>query len=68
MTLSNGSFDVLVDRCHKQSKSLVIYAQTGSAVARAFLGSGVTALSAGPSPFFQFSSRPSSLYRYRADT
>jgi hypothetical protein len=65
MTLSNGSFDTLLDRCLQQSKPLAIYAQTGSAVARAFLGSGVTALSAEPFPFSQFSARPTSLYRYR---
>ncbi|TCO34647.1 putative heavy-metal chelation protein [Kribbella steppae] len=69
MTLSNGSFDVLVDRCRQQEKPLAVYAQTGSAVIRSFLGSGVTALSAEPFPFSQFSSRPSSLYRYpRTDT
>ncbi|GAA1617773.1 hypothetical protein GCM10009789_84660 [Kribbella sancticallisti] len=67
MTLSNGSFDLLLDRCLTQSKPLAIYAQTGSAVARAFLGSGVTALSAEPFPFSQFSARPTSLYRYRKD-
>jgi putative heavy-metal chelation protein len=65
MTLSNGSFDTLLDRCLQQSKPLAIYAQTGSAVARAFLGSGVTALSAEPFPFSQFSARATSLYRYR---
>ena len=65
MTLTNGTFDVLVDRCREQEKPLAVYAQTGSAVARAFLGSGVTALSAEPFPFSQFSSRPTSLYRYR---
>ena len=68
MTLSNGSFDVLLQSCREQAKPLAIYAQTGSAVARAFLGNGVTALSAEPFPFSQFSSRPSSLYRYRTDT
>lgn len=68
MTLSNGSFDVLLSRCLQQSKPLAIYAQTGSAVARAFLGSGVTALSAEPFPFSQFSSRPTSLYRYHSRT
>jgi putative heavy-metal chelation protein len=65
MTMGNGSFDTLLDRCLQQSKPLAIYAQTGSAVARAFLGSGVTALSAEPFPFSQFSARPTSLYRYR---
>lgn len=64
MTLSNGSFDVLLDRCLQQGMPLAVYAQTGSAVARAFLGHGVTALSAEPFPFSQFSARPSSLYRY----
>ncbi|HZX07056.1 Rossmann-like domain-containing protein [Kribbella sp.] len=68
MTLSNGSFDVLLHSCREQGKPLAIYAQTGSAVARTFLGAGVTALSAEPFPFSQFSSRPSSLYRYRTDT
>ncbi|MFI6678134.1 Rossmann-like domain-containing protein [Kribbella sp. NPDC050470] len=69
MTLSNGSFDVLLDRCRQQEKPLAVYAQTGSAVIRSFLGNGVTALSAEPFPFSQFSSRPSSLYRYpRTDT
>ncbi|HEY0471939.1 MAG TPA: DUF364 domain-containing protein [Kribbella sp.] len=67
MTLSNGSFDVLLDRCRQQEKPLAVYAQTGSAVVRSFLGSGVTALSAEPFPFSQFSSRPTSLYRYRED-
>jgi hypothetical protein len=66
MTLSNGSFDVLLDRCRQQSKPLAVYAQTGSAVIRSFLGSGVTALSAEPFPFSQFSSRPTSLYRYHS--
>lgn len=64
MTLSNGSFDVLLDRCREQEIPLAVYAQTGSAVARAFLGAGVTALSAEPFPFSQFSARPTSLYRY----
>ncbi|WP_282688601.1 MULTISPECIES: hypothetical protein [unclassified Streptomyces] len=45
---------------------LVVYAQTGSAVARAFLGSGVTALNAEPFPFSQFSADETTMYRYRA--
>lgn len=68
MTLSNGSFDVLLGRCREQEKPLAVYAQTGSAVIRSFLGSGVTALSAEPFPFSQFSSRPTSLYRYHSRT
>ncbi|MFI1023297.1 Rossmann-like domain-containing protein [Streptomyces olivaceus] len=66
MTLSNGSFDTVLSRCRERGVSLVIYAQTGSAVARAFLGAGVTALCAEPFPFSQFSAEPTTLYRYRA--
>ncbi|WP_367133185.1 MULTISPECIES: Rossmann-like domain-containing protein [Streptomyces] len=65
MTLSNGSFDTILERCRSRGVPLVVYAQTGSAVARAFLGSGVTALSAEPFPFSQFSAEESVLYRYR---
>ncbi|WKV71446.1 DUF364 domain-containing protein [Streptomyces sp. PCS3-D2] len=65
MTLSNGSFDVILDRCRTRGIPLVVYAQSGSAVARAFLGAGVTALSAEPFPFSQFSADPTTLYRYR---
>ncbi|MFC7817124.1 MULTISPECIES: Rossmann-like domain-containing protein [unclassified Streptomyces] len=66
MTLSNGSFDTVLARCRERGVPLVVYAQTGSAVARAFLGAGVTALSAEPFPFSQFSAEPTTLYRYRA--
>ncbi|WP_327382862.1 Rossmann-like domain-containing protein [Streptomyces sp. NBC_01207] len=65
MTLSNGSFDTVLDRCRIRGVPLVVYAQSGSAVARAFLGSGVSALSAEPFPFSQFSADPTPLYRYR---
>ncbi|MCF3101946.1 hypothetical protein IPZ58_10155 [Streptomyces roseoverticillatus] len=65
MTLSNGSFDTILERCRSRGVPLVVYAQTGSAVARAFLGSGVTALSAEPFPFSQFSAEETALYRYR---
>lgn len=65
MTLSNGSFDTILERCRSRGIPLVVYAQTGSAVARAFLGAGVTALSAEPFPFSQFSAEETVLYRYR---
>ncbi|MET9674581.1 DUF364 domain-containing protein [Streptomyces sp. NPDC006482] len=65
MTLSNGSFDTVLERCRSRGIPLIVYAQTGSAVARAFLGTGVTALSAEPFPFSQFSAEESALYRYR---
>ena len=66
MTIGNGTFDRILDRCRDRGVPLVVYAQTGSAVARAFLGAGVTALSAEPFPFSQFSADETALYRYRA--
>ncbi|MEW2635461.1 phytanoyl-CoA dioxygenase family protein [Streptomyces sp. NPDC048389] len=67
MTFSNGSFDVILEHCRKHATPLAVYAQTGSAVARAFLGAGLTALSAEPFPFSQFSADATALYRYRAE-
>lgn len=66
MTLSNGSFDHILRTCRDRGVPLICYAQTGSAVARAFLGAGVHALSAEPFPFSQFSAEPTVLYRYRS--
>lgn len=66
MTLSNGTFDPILARCRDRGVPLTVYAQTGSAVARAFLGKGVAAVSAEPFPFSQFSAEPTRLYRYRA--
>ncbi|SFE32241.1 Putative heavy-metal chelation [Actinopolyspora alba] len=66
MTLGNGTFDGILRHCGKRNVPLIVYAQSGSAVARAFLGSGVTALSAEPFPFSQFDSGTTTLYRYRA--
>ncbi|MEQ4207373.1 DUF364 domain-containing protein [Actinopolymorpha sp. B17G11] len=66
MTLSNGTFDEILRRCREREIPLVVYAQTGSAVVRCFLGAGVTALSAEPFPFSQFSAEPTPLFRYRA--
>ncbi|MBW0105010.1 Rossmann-like domain-containing protein [Pseudonocardia sp. KRD291] len=66
MTLSNATFDPILARCRDRGVPLTVYAQTGSAVARAFLGDGVAALSAEPFPFSQFSAEPTRLYRYRA--
>ncbi|MCQ0002561.1 Rossmann-like domain-containing protein [Streptomyces sudanensis] len=67
MTLSNGSFDRILGHCRDRGVPLVVYAQTGSAVARAFLSGGVTALNAEPFPFSQFSADSTVMYRYRAD-
>ncbi|MEU3948319.1 DUF364 domain-containing protein [Streptomyces sp. NPDC029526] len=65
MTLSNGTFDLVLEHCRDQDVPLVVYAQTGSAVARAFLSRGVTALNAEPFPFSQFSAESTTMYRYR---
>jgi hypothetical protein len=66
MTLSNGTFDGIVSRCRARGVPLTVYAQTGSAVARAFLGDGVAAVCAEPFPFSQFSAEETRLYRYRS--
>lgn len=66
MTLGNGTFDLVLEHCRERGIPLVVYAQTGSAVVRAFLTAGVTALSAEPFPFSQFSADPTVLHRYRA--
>ncbi len=66
MTLANGTFDAILARCRERGVPLTVYAQTGAAVARAFLGSGVDALSAEPFPFSQCSAEPTALYRYRS--
>ena len=66
MTLSNGSFDVLLKTCREREIPLVVYAQTGSAIVPRFLGRGVTALVAEPFPFSHFSGDATTLYRYRS--
>lgn len=65
MTLGNRTFDRLLAHCRDHDTPLVVYGQTGSAAARAFLGAGVTALAAEPFPFSQFSAEETTLYRYR---
>lgn len=66
MTVGNGTFDEILDSCRRREVPLVVYAQTGSAVVREFLGAGVTALAAEPFPFSQFSADETVLYRYRS--
>ncbi|HEU4322876.1 MAG TPA: DUF364 domain-containing protein [Roseiflexaceae bacterium] len=66
MTMSNGSFDRILEALRARGVPLIIYAQTGSAIAPRFLGNGVAAVSAEPFPFSQFSADPTSIYLYRA--
>ncbi|MDI2031992.1 DUF364 domain-containing protein [Saccharopolyspora sp. TS4A08] len=64
MVLGNGSFDPLLTHARDTGQPLVLFAQTGSGVLPRFLGSGVTAVSAEPYPFFWLDGGPSLLYRY----
>lgn len=64
MTLSNGTFDRIVERVRERQIPLTVYAQTGSAVVASFIGRGVTALIAEPFPFTQFNAGSTQLYCY----
>lgn len=64
MTIGNNTFDNLVDLCSERGAELTVYAQTGAAIAREFLGKGVSALSAEPFPISQMSADETSLYLY----
>ncbi|TQV88693.1 hypothetical protein FLL46_08665 [Aliikangiella coralliicola] len=66
MTLSNGSFDTILKVCRSRKIPFVLYAQTGSAIIPQFLDHGVTAISAEPFPYSQFSAEPSTVYLYRS--
>ncbi|MEV4378462.1 DUF364 domain-containing protein [Streptosporangium sp. NPDC049644] len=67
MTLGNGTFEPLLRHARGTGKPLVLFAQTGSAVLRRFVGAGVTAVSAEPYPFFWLDGGPTTVYRYRAE-
>lgn len=64
MTLGNGTFQPLLDHAAATGKPLVMFAQTGSAVLPRFLGSGVSAVSAEPYPFFWLDGGPGVIHRY----
>lgn len=66
MTLSNGTFDTILQVVRRRNIPLTVYAQTGSAVVAQFIGQGVTALVAEPFPFTQFSGGQSNVYCYMA--
>lgn len=65
MTVGNGSFEPLLSHASRTGKPLVLFAQTASAILPWFIGSGVTAVSAEPYPFFWLSGGPTQIYRYR---
>ncbi|MEU9103493.1 DUF364 domain-containing protein [Streptomyces xanthophaeus] len=64
MTLGNGTFQPLLDHAAATGKPLVMFAQTGSAILPRFLGSGVSAVSAEPYPFFWLDGGPGVIHRY----
>ena len=66
MTLSNGTFDRIRQRAMERRIDLIIYGQTGSAVAAYYVGNGVSAVVAEPFPFSQFTTDDSNLYLYGA--
>ncbi len=62
MTLSNGTFDRVVERVLERNIPLTVYAQTGSAVAARFVGNGITSLLAESFPFSQFSANATRVF------
>ncbi|PSL53565.1 uncharacterized protein (DUF4213/DUF364 family) [Saccharothrix carnea] len=66
MTVGNGSFEPLLRTAVAADRPLVVFAQTASAIVPWFLGSGVTAVSAEPYPFFWLHGGPTTLHHYRA--
>lgn len=66
MTVGNGSFEPLLRAAVADERPLVVFAQTASAIVPWFLGSGVTAVSAEPYPFFWLHGGPTTLHHYRA--
>jgi hypothetical protein len=67
MTLSNGTFDRILERVLEKNIPLTVYAQTGSAVIAQFVGKGVTSLVAEPFPFSQFNAGSTQLYCYKSE-
>lgn len=65
MTLGNGTYDDLAARCAERGVPLALYAQTGSAIARALVGRGLVAASCEPFPFSQFSAEETRLHLVR---
>ncbi|MCI2422372.1 DUF364 domain-containing protein [Saccharopolyspora sp. K220] len=64
MVVGNGTFQPLLDHARETGKPLVMFAQSASGILPHFLGSGVTAISAEPYPFFWLDGGPSAIYRY----
>ncbi|MHA6803914.1 Rossmann-like domain-containing protein [Salinifilum ghardaiensis] len=66
MVLGNDTFNEIAGLCRDRGLALTMFAQTGSAVARELLGSGVDALSAEPYPFFWLTGDATEIHLYSA--
>jgi uncharacterized protein (DUF4213/DUF364 family) len=66
MTLSNGTFNRILECVLEKNIPLTVYAQTGSSIIAQFIGRGVTSLVAEPFPFSQFNAGITQLYCYKA--
>lgn len=64
MVAGGETFEPLLAHVNATGTPLVMFAQTASAVLPWFLGSGLTAISAEPYPFFWLDGGTSSIYRY----
>lgn len=64
MVVGNGTFQPLLENARTTGKQLVMFAQTASAVLPWFIGSGVSAVSAEPYPFFWLDGGPTTVFRY----
>jgi hypothetical protein len=64
MTLANGGFARLLKETRRRPLPLVVFAQTGSAIVPRFFGSGVSAVSAEPFPFFSLHGGSTNIYLY----
>jgi hypothetical protein len=65
MTLSNGTFEPLLDYVNRHNKPLTVFAQTGNAVFPHLMGMSFTNLCAEPFPFFSLHGCENCCYQYR---
>lgn len=66
MTLSNGSFDRILEECVKRGLPFIVYAQTGASIFPKYLKRGVKAVLGEGFPYSQFTAEESKVYLYKA--
>lgn len=66
MTLSNGTFDRILEVVRRRKIPLTVYAQTGGDVVARFVNRGVANLIAEPFPFTQFNFSSSQVFCYQS--